>query len=134
MKTVIILRGTSGCGKSTFANLIAEPKIICTADDYFCDDQGNYNFDATKLGHAHNACAKKFDAALYNATITNIVVANTNCKPSDYNYYVDAAKKAGANVTFVILEKRHDNDNVHGVPNFVLERQADNLRKDIKLS
>ncbi len=131
-KTVIIVRGVSGVGKTTFANIVAEPKVVCTADDYF--QQGdNYNFDPTKLGEAHKQSMSRFDKALADPSIANIVVANTNTKPSDYKYYTDKANEAGIKVIYVVLEKRHDNPNVHSVPDFVLQRQHDSLKNDLKL-
>lgn len=132
-RNLIILKGTSHTGKSTFANLIAYPACICCADDFFTDKEGNYNFDVTKLGQAHKACQAKFDDALKDDIITNIVIANTNTKPADYKYYVDKAEKAGLRVTYVILERRHDNINNHAVPNNVLEQQERNILSNLKL-
>jgi predicted kinase len=131
-KTVIIVRGVSGVGKSTFANIVAEPKVICTADDYF-EQGGGYNFDPTKLGAAHKQSMDKFDKALENPNIANIVVANTNIKPSDYKYYEDKANVVGAKIIYVVLEKRHNNPNVHSVPDHVLQRQHETLRNNLKL-
>lgn len=131
-KTVIIVRGVSGAGKTTFADIVSEPKVVCTADDYFEQD-GKYNFDPTKLSDAHKQSMNKFEKALINPSIKNIVVANTNVKPSDYQYYVDKANEARAKIIYVVLEKRHDNPNVHNVPDYVLQRQHDSLKNDIKL-
>jgi uridine kinase len=131
-KTVIIVRGVSGVGKTTFANIVAEPKVVCTADDYF-EQGGKYNFDPTKLGEAHKQSMNRFDQALMNPAVKNIVVANTNVKPTDYQYYVDKANEAGVKVIYVVLEKRHDNPNVHSVPDHVLQRQHDSLKNDLKL-
>lgn len=132
-RNLIILKGVSGSGKSTFSGLISEPKIICTADDFYTDKQGNYNFDPTKLGQGHKACQAKFDEAIKDQVITNIVIANTNTKPSDYKYYVDKAEKAGLKVTYVVLENRHGNKDVHNVGEDVLQRQEKNLRDNLKL-
>lgn len=132
-RNLIILRGVSGSGKSTFANLIAYPCCICTADDYFTDKDGNYNFDATKLWDAHKACQAKFDDALKDPIITNIVIANTNTKASDYKYYVEKAEKAGLTISYVVLENRHGNKDIHGVPEETLERQENAIRQNLKL-
>jgi len=129
----IIIRGTSGAGKSTFANLFAEPKVICTADDFFYDKEGKYNFDASKLGKAHGQCQNKFECALRDKSIKLVIVANTNVKPSDYQYYIDKAGEYGVKIISVVLEKRHENKSVHGVPDFVLQRQHDTLKNDLKL-
>jgi predicted kinase len=75
----------------------------------------------------------KFDRALVDPNIANIVVANTNTKPSDYKHYVDRANEAGVKIVYVVLEKRHDNPNVHNVPDHVLQRQHDSLKNDLKL-
>lgn len=131
-KQLIILRGVSGSGKSSFCDLISEPKIICCAD-FFFESDGKYNFDASKLGQAHAKCREDFDNALANPYIDNIIIANVNSKPSDYRYYVDTATMAGAKITYVILEKRHHNVNVHTVPDYVLVRQASQLKQDIQL-
>lgn len=132
-RTITILRATSGSGKTTFANIIAYPCCVCSADDYFTDKDGNYNFDVTKLGAAHGACRAKFDEALKDPIITNIVIANTNTKESEWKYYADQAEKAGLLVFFVVLEKRHNNINVHGVGEDILLRQERTIRSNLKL-
>jgi predicted kinase len=130
---VIIIRGTSGAGKSTFANLFADPKVICTADDFFYDKEGNYNFDPKKLGQAHGECQNKFECALQDESVKLVIVANTNVKPSDYQYYIEKANEYGLKIISVVLEKRHANKSVHNVPDFVLQRQHDALKNDLKL-
>jgi len=132
MKNIIILKACSYAGKSTFAELISEPKIIVSAD-FFYEKEGRYDFDATKIGQAHASCRKAFDEALINPVVHNIVVANTNTKPSDYEYYVKEGEKVGARITYVILERRHDNKNDHNIPEHVLERQENNLKQNLKL-
>ena len=132
-RNLIILKAVSGAGKTTFCDLIKGPKVVCCADDYFYDIYGNYNFDATKLGHAHAHCRDTFDDAVESIEVENIIIANTNTKPADYAYYVNQATKAGFVITFVVLEKRHENENVHNVPLQVLERQAANIKQNLKL-
>lgn len=129
---VILLRSVSGAGKSTVANLFAEPKVIVSADAYF-EKGGGYDFDPSKLGDAHRECQNNFECALQDPSIKNIIVSNTNVKPSDYQYYIDTAAKYGIKVVSLIVEKRHDGKNAHGVPDFVLQRQHDSLKNDIKL-
>ena len=120
-RNLIILKGTSSSGKSTFANLIAYPCFIITADDYFYDKDGNYNFDGSKLGAAHAACRDKFDEAVKDDIITNIVIANTNTRESEWKYYSDKAEKAGLKVFHVVMEKRHENVNSHQVPSILAQ-------------
>ena len=131
-RSVILLRGVSGAGKSTVAKLFAEPKVVCTADDYF-EKGGEYDFDPSKLGQAHTECQNKFECALQDPNVKNIIVANTNVKPSDYKYYVDVAAKHGVKVISLVIENRHGGKNVHGVPDFVLDRQRNSLQNDLSL-
>jgi predicted kinase len=133
--TVILLRSVSGAGKSTFANLLAENEgyVVVSADDYFTDADGNYNFDASKLGEAHRSCQENF---MYWLTYTDakcIIVANTNTKERDFSFYENAAKEHGAMFISLIVENRHGNTDVHQVPSFAKENQAKNIMNSIKL-
>ena len=131
-KSIAIIRGASSSGKTSFANLITNA-VVCSADDYFYDDHGNYNWEASKLSHAHAACMDKFDEALKDDTIDNIVVANVNSKPSDWSYYENQGKNAGIRVYFIVIERRHDNVNSHAVPQHTLERQSITIKQNLKL-
>lgn len=134
-KTIIITRGTSSSGKTTLANLICQQvgNVVVSADDYYYDADGNYNFDASKLGKAHDHCKKMFMLFLNEPSVNTIVVSNTNTKESDWKFYEEEGKKAGAMIIFLVIEKRHDNINSHSVPEHVLERQEQNIRNNLKL-
>ena len=135
-KNVIILRGVSGSGKSTFASMLARYNpgaVIVTADDYFTDSFGHYNFDLTKLGAAHSQCFRRFNDALYNPSVNTIIVANTNTTLKDCEPYAVAAESYGAKIAYVVLENRHGNSDVHDVPSEVKERQRHNLKSSIQL-
>jgi predicted kinase len=135
-KNVIILRGVSGSGKSTFASMLARHNsgaVVVTADDYFTSSNGHYEFEASKLGAAHFQCFNRFNDALYNPSVNTIIVANTNTSPRDFKNYVDAAESYGATVTYLVIENRHGNNDVHDVPSDVKERQRNNLKSSIQL-
>jgi uridine kinase len=133
--TVIVLRGVSGSGKTTFAKLLASQwgYFVASADDYFTDIDGNYNFDASKLGDAHAFCRKNFQIALNNPLCRGVIVANTNTKESEFSFYENAAKEADAQFFSLIVENRHGNTDVHNVPSFAKENQAKNIMNSIKL-
>lgn len=133
IKRVVLIRAVSGAGKSTFAEMLAPDSCICCADDFFTDEDGNYNFDASKLGQAHKACRDKYLKLLDHPYADTIVVANTNTKESDYKFYLDEAEKRGIMVFSLVLENRHGGKNVHGVPDNVLERQEQNIKNSLKL-
>lgn len=130
MKTVTILRAPSNSGKSSFAEYLKYISngnvVICCADDYFVYQDGSYHFNPSLLGEAHNQCKEKFLRALDNNS-TNIIVANTNSKESEFSYYIEKAEKRGYRVYSVIIENRHGNKNEHNCPDHAIERQRKNI-------
>lgn len=135
-KVLIILRGLPGSGKSSFANLIWASHVICEADQFFYDEEGNYNFDATKLGQAHKACQEKVEMFMQDNLNNHqyypeIVVSNTSTTEKELQPYLDLALKYGYTVVSLIVENRHGGQNVHGVPDEKLEQMRN--RFNIKL-
>lgn len=134
MKTVIILRGVSGSGKSTFADYLSKlssDTIVCTADDYMMVN-GEYKFDPKKLGFAHLSCQHKFIEALKN-NVNLVIVANTNTAEKDVRVYLDEAKTFGYQVFSLVIENRHGNTDVHSVPSETKIKQANTIKSNIKL-
>lgn len=126
-KSVIIFRGISGSGKSTLAQLMGG--VICCADDFFMKD-GEYVFNPQYLKDAHEYCFNRFKEAVMNGE-ERIVVANTNTQAWEFERYINFARENSYKVFSVIVENRHGQENVHGVPKDVLEKQA--ARFQIKL-
>lgn len=130
-RNLIILRGVSGSGKTTFCNLFPDA-VVCCADDYFTDKDGNYNWYPEGLGKAHGYCWNKFvDARDFGQK--DIIIANVNAKPSDWKKYVENAEYYGFIVTFILLENRHGGKDVHNVPEETLQRQEKTIRENLKL-
>ena len=126
-KSLIIIRGIPGCGKSTFATLLG--RAICTADDYFYKD-GKYNFDREKLYIAHKWCKKKCELFM-KAGIDKVIVANTSVTESEVNTYINLAKEYNYRYFSIIVENRHGKKNDHGVPEETIEKFKNNF--NIKL-
>jgi predicted kinase len=136
-KTLYILRSVSGAGKTTLAKAWEESlpnSVAIAADDYWYDKEGNYNFDITRLGDAHKNCQFKVKRAMMVLKRDNIIVHNTNTSEKEIKPYLELADMFGYKVVSLVVENRHGNKNVHDVPDFVLERQENNLRNSIKLS
>jgi predicted kinase len=117
MKTVTILRGISGAGKSTYTRENFPNATVCSADNFFMQN-GVYNWDASKLGRAHDWCLNTFNEAL-RRNDSSIVVDNTNTKLREFKRYRDEALMYGYEVNVVrlvvdpaIAAAR----NLHGVP------------------
>ena len=132
MKTLLLLRGVAGAGKSTLASAIAavgtssiysQRVAICEADDYFYDDDLQYCFDANELPAAHNYCKAKVMQAMDDG-MPMVIVANTSTREWEMKPYETLAARYGYQVFHVIVENRHENDSVHDVPVYVLDNQV----------
>ena len=128
-KTLIILRGIPGSGKSTFAKYLVDDAdfLVCETDKYFTDEKtGEYKFDSTKLKYAHKYCQDLVETYMSDSLINNqfynkIVVSNTMTMEWEMKPYFELAEKYGYKVFTIIMENRHNGKNVHGVPEDKLE-------------
>ena len=90
---VVMMRGLPGSGKSYYAKqLIASlpeyvNSCIVSADDYFVDAAGNYQWNGSKIHDAHHTCFDMFLRALWDR-IDVIVVDNTNIRLDEMQPYV----------------------------------------------
>jgi NEDD4-binding protein 2 len=136
MKTLIILRGLPGSGKSTFANYMFSNKVVFEADKYFYDETGNYNFDVSKLHLAHKWCQLQVEHAMednyYSGGILypEIVISNTSTTEKELEPYLELAKRYKYQVVSLIVENRHGNKSVHNVP----EETMDKMRNRFSIS
>lgn len=130
MKTLYILRGVPGCGKSTLAKTLGE---ACEADEYFVDlATGEYKFDFKKLGLAHEFCRSKC-LDLMKAEAQSIVISNTNTTPKEFAPYVEMANQYGYTVFFLVVENRHGGSNSHGVPEDKIGQMKDRIKGSLSL-
>jgi predicted kinase len=135
-KTLILVRGLPGSGKSTFANFVWNDYAICEADKFFYDKEGNYNFDPNRLKAAHEWCRFQVEERMKNNEenpqyYPEIVVSNTFTQEWEMEAYYELAKKYGYLVISIIVENRHGGKNIHGVPEEKLEQMRN--RFQIKL-
>ena len=135
-KTLILLRGLPGAGKSTFAKMMWHHFVVCEADDYFVDEYGEYKFNARDLPKAHNWCKSKVETFMQDNQANpqfypEIVVSNTFTQEWEMEDYFKLAEKYGYKVFSLIVENRHGGINQHGVPKEKLEQMKE--RFTIKL-
>jgi NEDD4-binding protein 2 len=137
MRTIILLRGLPGSGKSTFANYMFSNNIF-EADQYFYDENGlNYNFDASKLHLAHKWCQLRVEHAMEDnlksdgVYFSEIVVSNTSTTEKELEPYLELAKKYDYQIISLIVENRHGSKSIHNVPDEKLEQMKN--RFSIKL-
>lgn len=116
---VKIISGISGAGKSSLWK--EQPwssfTSVHSADDFFYDQDGKYNFDPSKLGQAHGACLRSFihgcragwrakeSGGNIEATTTPIieVVDNTNLSVEEIAPYYAVAQAYGYEVELITL-------------------------------
>lgn len=125
-KLLVLLRGLPGSGKSSFAKHMWSDFVICEADQFFYDPEGNYNFDPSKLRDAHKYCKDKVETFMSDNEKNSqfypeIVVSNTFTREWEMDEYFKLAKKYNYQVVSLIVENRHGNKNVHGVPDSKIE-------------
>lgn len=120
-KTLYIVRGIPGSGKSTFAKSLGG--VHLESDMYFMKD-GNYNFDPEKLKEAHNWCRHSVMDAMKQG-VPKVVVSNTFTQKWEMEPYFILAEELGYRVFSIIVENRHGGRNLHDVPESVLAKMRD---------
>lgn len=107
---ITILRGIPGSGKSTWAKA-QENVVICSADDYMVDADGNYSFNITRLKHCHAKC---FEKALEHVALNDLIIDNTNTTLWEMAPYRLLAH--AMDVPLRVKEFKTQFKNIHGVP------------------
>lgn len=114
-KTLYIVTGHPGAGKTFRANELMEKKGITKhfeADMWMNDEQGNYKFDAKKLGYCHKKCYQSVRQAMIEGY--DVIQSNTNLVKKHVKPYINLAEDFGYQV---VIEHLFGNfQNVHGVP------------------
>ena len=129
-KYLFLITGAAGSGKSTLAqkiqdnaNGLIEPIAeICEADEYwYILGKGKYAFNPKLLWKAHKWCQDNAREVMSHGD--NLIVSNTNIKPSDRKVYFDMADEYGYEVVFIHLTTQFKNQ--HNVPEDVVKRMRD---------
>lgn len=132
MSTMFIIRGVSGSGKSSLAELLSAA-LNCNyweADSYFMQG-GKYVFNPLELKAAHEWCYWQVSRDVRCGE--PVIVSNTFTREEDIQEYLDLANDFGYEVFSLVVENRHGGVSVHGVPSFKLASQEDLLRANLKL-
>jgi predicted kinase len=92
-KTLYIMRGVPGAGKSTMAKLIADSTdgVICSTDDLWYDSKGDYNWDPELLEAKHLENQRNVSICMAES-LPSIIVDNTNLVQRDVSPYLYLAK------------------------------------------
>ena len=140
-KELIIMRGLSGSGKSTLSKQLAgESGYIFSADDYFMDEQGNYNWVGNKVPTAHKWNHSRMKEAI-DQGLSPIIMDNTNITMWDMKQAKELVQHAKANGYNVRIEQTNTpwafdakelaKKNTHGLDERRMQKQADRWVPDI---
>ena len=121
MPHLYIIRGLPGSGKSTFAVTLYDHETFhFEADDYFVLN-GEYQYDRRLIGAAHDWCFSKTVLQLRRGN--DVIVSNTFTQMWELERYLSIPTILD-NITMAVIEMRTQYQNIHGVPEDVLERMA----------
>lgn len=119
MKTVTIMRGVPGSGKSTKAATLGG--LVLTTDDFFMEN-GKYVFDGKKISQAHAWNQGRCEGAMMSG-VEHVIIDNTNTQAWEAKPYCLLAERFGYQVNFVTADTPWALDaeecakrNSHGVP------------------
>ena len=130
---LILISGVQGAGKTTLAKLLVETDgAMFAADDYFYKPDGTYEFDATKLGHAHKL-GEANNASAMSRRVSRVVVHNTFSRARELKPYIALAEHYKYRLISVVAENHHGSKDVHGVPQEVREEFATRIKQRLKL-
>lgn len=125
-KQAFIMRGIPGSGKSSWVKANCPGWAVFSADQYFTDAAGVYNFRARELSQAHHQCFVGYLNRLLGGR-DNVVVDNTNIRVFEIAPYYRLAEALGYEPTIIWVHADPSVAalrNVHGVPTVKVAEMA----------
>lgn len=121
MKTLIMIAGAPGSGKTTLAHelMVMFPEAKHFEADHFFECDGEYTFRPELLADAHNNCLFRTGKAMENS-VPVVIVANCFTRHSHRVPYLSLARRYGYVVHFIHLTNQYGS--IHGVPDYAIER------------
>lgn len=126
MTKMILVRGLPGSGKSTIAKNLIGWYWHLETDQYWMKD-GEYKFDASKLGEAHAWCQAETRKLLTNGF--SPVVSNTFTTKKELKPYFEIAKEFNIVPQVILCQAQYGN--IHNVPEETLKRMEARFEYDI---
>jgi uridine kinase len=129
MGRITLIRGLPGSGKSTMAKKIltkagqSPDEGHFEADMYFIMKDGEYHFNPALIKNAHAWCqaaTREYIKTQIDYMTDDVVVSNTFVKRWEMQPYLDMANEF--NLTSLVLVADGNYQNVHNVPQEVIER------------
>lgn len=120
MKTLYIVRGVPGSGKSTWVRNNLHIKAF-EADDFFMRD-GVYRYIPDMVPRAHEFCKRRCENAMKEGQEI-IAVANTFTRKWEYSKYIELAEKYGYEIVIHVCKGNYKN--IHNVPDDAIAKMRE---------
>jgi predicted kinase len=125
-KSLILLRGLPGSGKTTIANVLSEEGKypVHSIDSYFTNPETEaYQFEYDKNHLAYKNCEEQTRASL-SSGYPKVFVDNTFTLEWEMEPYFKMAAEFGYLIFVMTIENRHGNTNIHEISNEQVEKMA----------
>lgn len=131
-KTLILIRGLPGAGKSTFAQMLSDTAgfQIYSLDSYFTDANGVYTFDYKRNHLAYKDCQSKVEKAMKEFN-NRIVVDQTFALLWEIQPYLELGKIHSYKTFVCTIENRHNGENEHNISDEQLIKMAKNFSVEL---
>jgi len=132
-KTLILIRGLPGSGKTSFAELLSEDGKypVFSVDSYFTNkDTGEYRFNYKENHLAYKECEQNAKQAM-ESSVEKIFVDNTFTLDWEIEPYFKLASSYGYSVFTLTLENRHNGENVHELTDEQLIKMAKTYKLEL---
>ncbi len=128
-KSLIVLRGLPGSGKTRLANLLSENKKypVFSIDDYFTDEKGKYHFKFDENHLAYKLCEENTRKAMIE-NIEKIFIHNTFTIDWELETYFKLAKEFDYQIHVLTVENYHGTKNVHSIPDEQIQKMAEKYK------
>lgn len=128
-KSLIILRGLPGSGKTSLAHLLAEEGKypVFSVDDYFTNEKGEYRFEFDKNHLAYKQCEENVKVAM-KSSAGKIILHNVFSIEWEIEPYFKLASEFNYTVFVATVENRHGNKNTHDISDEQLAKMAEKYK------
>jgi predicted kinase len=126
MKSLFLLRGLPGSGKSSLAESLSEngKYPVFSVDSYFTNaETGAYNFEFDKNHIAYSQCIEQTRTALQ-AGREKVIVDNTFTMDWEMKPYFELASEFNYRLFVMTVENYHGSKNIHHISEEQLQKMA----------